>query len=188
MTKQNRTHESWEALPGHPEPYVLRAGEGERSIIVNQLATVLLSGDETGGQFGILLLHGVRTDVIPAHVHPDVHHTIWVLDGAVRVWADDQQGHKVPTTLERDDFLFIPAGTMHMYQISSATARIAGINTGGFERFVHAMGVPTDAKTLPVVSARPGRRADVRRLSARIHPYRGGPQSRHRRGRPERHG
>ncbi|MFD4603780.1 hypothetical protein ACFWPQ_37875 [Streptomyces sp. NPDC058464] len=26
---------------------------------------------------------------------------------------------------------------------------MAGINTGGFERFVHAMGVPTDSPSLP---------------------------------------
>lgn len=150
MTKDTRSHEGWNALPGRPEPFILRSGQGERSIVVDQIATVLLSGDETGGQFGLQVLDGVRSDIIPAHLHPEVHHTIWVLDGAVKVWADDGQGRKMATTLERDDFLFIPAGTMHTYQIVSSTARMAGINTGGFERFVHVMGMPTGATTLPV--------------------------------------
>lgn len=150
MTKDNRSHADWTRLPGKPEPYVLRSGEGERSIIVDQLATVLLSGDETGGAFGLQVMRGVRSDVIPAHVHPEIHHTIWVLDGAVRVWADDEQGRQFATLLEADDFLFVPAGTVHTYAIESATARMAGINTGGFERFVHAMGVPTAETDLPV--------------------------------------
>ncbi|MGC9544682.1 quercetin 2,3-dioxygenase [Streptomyces sp. UG1] len=116
---------------------------------MDQVATVLVSGDESGGQFGLQLIEGPRGDVIPAHLHPGVHHTIWVLDGAVRVWADDLQGLKLATTLERNDFLFVPAGTMHTFQIQSSTARMAGINTGGFERYVHALGVPTDSPELP---------------------------------------
>ncbi|WP_045877767.1 quercetin 2,3-dioxygenase [Pseudofrankia sp. DC12] len=150
MTKEIRTHKDWTALPGRPAPFVLRSGEGEHSIVVDQIATVMLSGKETGGQFGLQIVEGPRGDVIPAHLHPDAHHTIWVLNGAVRVWADDRNGLSMATTLERDDFLFIPAGTLHTYQIVSGTARMAGINTGGFERFVHAMGVPTGQKDLPV--------------------------------------
>jgi quercetin 2,3-dioxygenase len=150
VTKNVRSHESWEPLPGRPAPYVLRAGQGERSIIVDQLATVLVSGDETGGQFGIQLMQAPRCEVIPAHVHPGVHHTIWVLDGAVHVWAENQAGFQVNTVLEKDDLLFLPAGTVHTYAVESDTARMVGVNTGGFERFVHAMGVPTDAHRLPV--------------------------------------
>lgn len=155
MTKENRTHEAWTGLPGRPQPYVLRSGEGEHSILVDHVATVLVSGDETEGQFGLQLIEGPRGDVIPAHLHPRVHHTIWVLDGAVRVWADDQQGLTVATTLERNDFMFVPAGTMHTLQIQSSTARMAGINTGGFERYVHALGVPTDAQEIPAEPVAP---------------------------------
>ncbi|WP_416966716.1 quercetin 2,3-dioxygenase [Streptomyces sp. 4F14] len=155
MTKDNRTHEGWTRLPGRPRPYLLRSGEGEHSHMVDMLATVLVSGDETDGQFGLQLVEGPRGDVIPGHLHPGAHHTIWVLDGAVRVWADDLNGLKVATTLERDDFLFIPAGTLHTFRIESRTARMAGINTGGFERYVHALGVPTGSASLPVEPVAP---------------------------------
>jgi quercetin 2,3-dioxygenase len=149
MTKDNRTHKGWTGLPGRPQPYLLRSGEGEHSHMVDMVATVLVSGDETNGQFGLQLIEGPRGDVIPAHLHPGAHHTIWVLDGAVRVWADDMNGLKMATTMERNDFLFIPAGTMHTFQIESSTARMAGINTGGFERYVHTFGVPTDSQEMP---------------------------------------
>lgn len=150
MTKDVRTHDEWDNLPGSPQPYVLRSGQGERSVVVDQLATVLISGDETGGQFGLQVIEGKKSEVIPAHLHPDIHHTIWVLDGTVKVWADDLKGKKIATVLEKNDLLFIPAGTMHTYQIQSDYARLGGISTGGFERFVHAIGVPTGAQGLPV--------------------------------------
>ena len=40
--------------PGKPVPYVLRRGEGEHAMLFTDLMTVLLSGDETEGQFGII--------------------------------------------------------------------------------------------------------------------------------------
>ena len=43
------------ALPGKPVPYVLRRGEGEHSMLFTDLFTVLLSGDETENQFGIIV-------------------------------------------------------------------------------------------------------------------------------------
>jgi quercetin 2,3-dioxygenase len=39
-------------LPGRPEAYFLGQGEGEHAMLFTDLFTVLLSGDETEGQFG----------------------------------------------------------------------------------------------------------------------------------------
>jgi hypothetical protein len=41
-------------LPGKPAPYFLEAGEGEKSIVFDTTFNILLSGDETEGQFGAL--------------------------------------------------------------------------------------------------------------------------------------
>ena len=40
-------------LPGAPEPYFLQSGDGERSVVFDSLITVLLSEQETQGQFGV---------------------------------------------------------------------------------------------------------------------------------------
>ena len=40
-------------LPGAPEPFFLRRGEGEHARLFGDLFTVLLSGDETDGQFHV---------------------------------------------------------------------------------------------------------------------------------------
>jgi quercetin 2,3-dioxygenase len=42
-------------LPGKPQPYLLRKGEGEHAMLFTDLFTVLLSGDETENQFGIIV-------------------------------------------------------------------------------------------------------------------------------------
>nr|WP_185949413.1 hypothetical protein [Microbispora sp. KK1-11] len=43
-------------LPGAPEAFFLRRGEGERAMLFTDLFTVLLGGDETDGQFGIFTM------------------------------------------------------------------------------------------------------------------------------------
>jgi quercetin 2,3-dioxygenase len=47
-------------LPGGPKPYFLSDGEGEKAIVIDSLFTVLLSADETDGQFGVFTMDGPR--------------------------------------------------------------------------------------------------------------------------------
>ncbi|HEX3964566.1 MAG TPA: hypothetical protein VHZ03_49295 [Trebonia sp.] len=67
-------------LPGAPEAYFLRRGEGEHSRLLADLFTVLASGDETGGQFGIITSESPAGDIIPTHSHEDTHETFYVLE------------------------------------------------------------------------------------------------------------
>ncbi|MGW0336341.1 quercetin 2,3-dioxygenase [Streptomyces sp. NPDC003011] len=136
-------HPSWARLPGTPEPFFLDAGDGERSVVGTDLITVLLSGDETEGQFGCFTLEGSAGDPIPAHSHSDVHETFYVLDGEVQLWLDDEKGKRAKKLLTAGDFAYVPANVVHSYQIRSERAKIMGTATGGFERFFHAAGLPT---------------------------------------------
>ncbi len=79
-------------LPGKPVPYFLEAGDGERSHLFDQLFTVLLSGDETDGQFGVFTMEAPRGDAIPVHSHAGVHEIFFVLDGRIRVVVEDGAG------------------------------------------------------------------------------------------------
>ena len=47
-------------LPGGPKPYFLSDGEGEKAIVIDSLFTVLLSADETDGQFGVFTMDGPK--------------------------------------------------------------------------------------------------------------------------------
>ena len=133
-------------LPGRPEPYVLRRGEGEHAMLFTDLFTVLLSGDETAGQFGMITSDCPTGDIIPTHSHDETHETFYILDGKVRLFFTDAEGAKTSRLLTPGDFGYVPAGTPHAYRVEEA-ARILGVMTGGFERFFQHMGTPTDHNT-----------------------------------------
>ena len=133
-------------LPGRPVPYVLRRGEGEHAMLFTDLFSVLLSGDETNGQFGVITSDSPAGDIIPTHSHNETHETFYVLDGKVRLFFVDAEGDKTSQLLLPGDFGYVPAGTPHAYRIEEA-ARILGVMSGGFERFFEHMGAPTDNGT-----------------------------------------
>jgi quercetin 2,3-dioxygenase len=135
-----------DALPGKPVPYVLRRGEGEHAMLFRDLFTVLLSGDETQNQFGIITADSPAGDVIPTHSHNATHETFYVIEGKVRLFFEDEQGQKQSQLLDAGDFGYVPAGFAHAYQIVE-DARMMGTLSGGFERFFQHMGTPTDHAT-----------------------------------------
>jgi len=137
------------ALPGSPVPYFLEAGDGERAHLFDQLFTVLLSGDETEGQFGVFTMEAPRGQAIPVHSHADVHEIFFVLDGRIRVVVEDLDGTVHDKVLTTGDFGYVPAGRKHSFRVESHRARTLGANTGGFERFFAAAGARTDARTPP---------------------------------------
>jgi len=145
------------ALPGRPVPYFLEAGEGERAHLFDQLFTVLLSGDETGGQFGVFTMEAPRGDAIPVHAHADVHEIFYVLDGKIRVVIEDTEGERHDKLLTTGDFGYVPAGLRHTFRVESHRARALGVNTGGFERFFAAAGERTDQRMPPGVPVVPSR-------------------------------
>ena len=133
-------------LPGRPAPYVLRRGEGEHALLFTDLVTVLLSGDETNGQVGVITSEAPPGKLIPTHVHATTHETFHILEGKVRLFFEDDEGTKTDELLTAGDFAYVPAGTPHAYRIEEA-ARLTGTLSGGFERFFQQMGTPTDHPT-----------------------------------------
>jgi quercetin 2,3-dioxygenase len=133
-------------LPGKPVPYVLRRGQGEHAMLFTDLMTVLLSGDETEGQFGIITADSPAGDIIPTHSHNATHETFYVLEGKVRLFFQGAEGAKHTELLTPGDFGYVPAGFAHAYKVEEA-ARIMGTLSGGFERFFQHMGTPTDHPT-----------------------------------------
>ncbi len=135
-------------LPGAPNPFFLDKGEGEKSVVFDTLFTVLLTGDETEGQYDVFTTEGNAGDIIPAHIHPYTHEIFFVIDGAVHLWMDDEKGFKDDRVLQAGAFGYVPKGTIHAFRIES-TARVLGVSTGGFARFFHAMGTPTTKPGIP---------------------------------------
>jgi quercetin 2,3-dioxygenase len=159
-------------LPGKPEPYVLRDGEGEHAMLFTDLFTVLLSGDETGGRFGVIRSDCPAGDVIPTHSHNDTHETFYLIDGKLRLFFSDAEGKQITKLLLPGDFGYVPAGTPHAYQVEEA-AKILGVMSGGFERFFQHMGQPTDHGTKeqpPFIPEFPRMQAAAERHNMRFMP------------------
>ena len=63
-------------------------------MLFTDLFTVLLSGDETEGQFGIITADSPAGDIIPTHSHNETHETFYVLDGKVRLFYAGRRGRQ----------------------------------------------------------------------------------------------
>lgn len=131
-------------LPAAPKPYVLGNGEGEKSLVFDQLFTILASGDETEDQYGVWTMKARLGDRIPAHRHFKTHEFFYVVDGEITVWMDDEADYHSRTTLVTGDFAFVPANIVHAFKIENTTT-VLGAGTAGFERFFHAIGQKTEA-------------------------------------------
>ncbi|NIZ91773.1 quercetin 2,3-dioxygenase [Kineococcus rubinsiae] len=135
---------AWQGvLPGRPEPFFLEAGQGEHGLLFNDLFTLLLSGDETQGQFGVFTSRCPAGDTIPTHAHAGTHEVFYVLEGAVRLFVADAEGRKATKLLRQGDFGFVPAGLAHAYRVEEPS-NLLGVVSGGFERFPQRMGTRTD--------------------------------------------
>jgi quercetin 2,3-dioxygenase len=132
--------------PGKPQPLVLKRGEGEHAMLFTDLFTVLLSGNETEGQFGIITSESPAGDIIPTHSHNATHETFYAMEGKVRLYFQDGNGTKTMKLLEPGDVGYVPAGFAHSYKIEES-ARSMGVLSGGFERFFQHKGRPTDHGT-----------------------------------------
>lgn len=130
-------------LPGKPVTYFLGKGEGEHAKLFGDTFSVLLSCDETGGQFGIFTATCRVGDIIPTHVHADTHETFVILDGQVRVLVQLPDGQQVSRLLEQGDFGFVPAGLRHAYRVEQA-AHMMGVASAGCEWCFQQMGTPPD--------------------------------------------
>ena len=108
-------------LPGSPKPFYLANGEGEKSVVFDQLFTIMLSGDETDGQYGVFAVEAPKGDMIPPHLHQTAHEIFYVVDGSITVWMDDQQGFQGKRTLKTGDFGFVPTNTVHAFRMEAPT-------------------------------------------------------------------
>ena len=131
-------------LPGKPQPYFLVRGEGEHAKLFADTFSVLLSGDETDGQFGVFAADCPPGNIIPTHSHSDTHEVFYIVEGKVRVFVQLPDGQKTSRLLNEGDFGFVSAGAPHAYRVE-ARARMLGVATGGFERFFQLIGTPADA-------------------------------------------
>jgi quercetin 2,3-dioxygenase len=129
-----------DTLPGSQSPYFLKAGEGPRYRIGGGLVTAVCTGAETGGKIAVLTLELPHGAGVPAHVHSETTEGIYVLEGALRVWLEDEE-HLV----SGGQYVSIPAGTPHRWEGGAFFTKALSMTTpGGLEGILERAGDATD--------------------------------------------
>jgi quercetin dioxygenase-like cupin family protein len=114
--------------------------------LLDVLAIVQVSGDETEGRFSLVEMLMPPGDMTPLHVHLRDSQTVYVLEGEVTFY--------LPNSVQvcgRGEFIHQPAGVAQTERVTSTQpARILGLNSpSGFDRFVASAGRPARSLVLP---------------------------------------
>lgn len=132
-------------LPGHVDldkiglgpAYILGAGEGEQTAVNNGLRTMLTRAADTHGDVALMVSSGDPSVPTMPHFHRTTTEAVYVLDGVIRVWLDDQNGTQIVKDLTAGEFGLIPHNWIHAWAFAAPKSRHLGIVApGGFEHIV----------------------------------------------------
>lgn len=129
--------------PAGIEPYVIPAGEGEHMMAGDTLFTFLTDSRQSGGKFLVLMTDGPKGHRIPNHVHEKHTETFFCLNGSVSMTAGVGE-----VSLRPGDFLHVPAGTPHTFQLTGNNTRFIQFHAPGLnEPFFRFMCDPCEECT-----------------------------------------
>jgi quercetin dioxygenase-like cupin family protein len=115
----------------------------------NQLATILMHGDDTNDRVDMVEMTNPPGDWPPLHVHHDQEETWYVLEGEITVYTPGEE-----RVLRAGDFLLAPRGVPHTYRTGDAGARtIVQSSPAGFAAFVDAVSQPEPSEPTPEQAA-----------------------------------
>jgi quercetin dioxygenase-like cupin family protein len=113
---------------------------------LHQLADVKLTGAETRGQIGVVLVDSPGGPAAPLHVHRTHDETFHVVEGELTLFVGDEvvrAGAGATVVAPRD----VP----HTLTIDSPSAQFVVVSTpAGFEAFVAEVGTPEGEEPVPV--------------------------------------
>ena len=127
-------------------PTLVGRDEGEHFHFLNILYTAKINSDQTDGSLTVMEFLCYKNFAPPLHRHDAEDELLYVLDG--EVWFSCGEVEAVQST---GAMVWLPRGLAHTFQIRSETARVLQVSCPGqFERFVAALGRPTDEPVLPI--------------------------------------
>ncbi len=133
--------------PEEVAPFVLGESEGERLIAGEQVYTLMGGAQNSNGLFHSVMAEGPKGPMIPKHMHEKVCETFFCLNGGLVMLVGDET-----VTLAPGDFVYVPAGTPHAYQIVKNDTRFLGFLTPGyFEQFFRYLAQPFEGYIYPLV-------------------------------------
>lgn len=125
--------------------YVLGKDEGEAFWLLGMLETVKISGEDTGGAYGLLEVEARAGDGSPWHTHPDEDEWFYVLEGEFTFYVGDTR-----LSLPAGSFAFGPMGVPHTFIAGPQGGKaLIGFQPFLFEGFLREVGEPAVERVLP---------------------------------------
>src|SRR3954451_21337384 len=125
--------------------YLLDSGEGEAFWLLGMLEIVKISGQDTGGGYGLLEITVRAGEGSPWHVHPEEDEWFYVLEGEFTFYVGDAR-----LSLPAGSFAFGPKGVPHTFIAESHAAKaLVGFAPFQFEGFLREVGEPATEFLLP---------------------------------------
>jgi len=125
-----------DALPGSCATYFLKAGEGERILLADQLFTLLMRGAESAGRAAVIHAQGPSGAGLPTVADRSASFGFWVLDGVLALTLDGASHRLTP-----GDFAYAPPGCAWSYTMCSHFTQVHLITTpSGFEDVLRSHG------------------------------------------------
>ncbi|GGB14288.1 quercetin 2,3-dioxygenase [Allosediminivita pacifica] len=132
-------------LPGKPDLYALRNGEGEHHLVGGHVATLIARTSETGGEYTAAILTGGKGAGLPLHRHAETDEVFFLLSGRLELHMDG-----AVHMLTEGDYAYIPAGTPHGYRMQGWRTRVLTWSIGsGLAGFYPALGTPYSRAVQP---------------------------------------
>ncbi len=129
----------------HPRPIITAADQAPSYWLRDALWSVLLSGQATLGQCTVLEQLMPQGNGPPPHVHERMGEGFYIIDGTIDYLVEEQRIHT-----KTGAAIWIPAGTVHGFTVTSETARVLNFYTpGGFDDHLPYVAAPATARGLP---------------------------------------
>ncbi|MFP5487314.1 MAG: cupin domain-containing protein [Acidimicrobiia bacterium] len=142
--------------------HVVSPGDGDHRFFLNHLATVKVGAGESASGMSAVEFTAPRGFGPPLHLHREEDEIMYVLDGEIRLDVGGSSSVATAGTV-----VSLPHGIPHVFQVVSPSARFLTVTAGrnqapSFDRFVQALGTPTEPTALPApVEIDPGHVARV---------------------------
>ncbi len=130
-----------------PQPFVTAYEDAPAYWSIGILWNVLISGDQSFGNFTLMDQTMPEGAGPPSHIHERMHEGFYILDGEITytIGHDDQQIVAGPGAA-----IWIPPATPHAFTVTSEQARALNFYTpGGFDDQFTYLATPATEKTLP---------------------------------------
>jgi mannose-6-phosphate isomerase-like protein (cupin superfamily) len=151
---------------GAARAFGLKKGEGEARWWLGGMATIKVTGKETGGRCALVEVLDPEGPQ-PLHVHHREDEGFWILEGEVTFEVGEETIKASPGS-----FVFGPKHVPHRYTVESGQARILFvISPAGFEDLIYATSEPAKELTLPPPPEGPPDEAEMKQLHALCRQY-----------------